>query len=186
MVIGEDMLVGRTLSPTPEAGFISYLQENGGDYLEIGCYNGVFISKLAIRFPERVIIGIDPFISDGHTEEPIGTILSEVEQNFLKNTSGLRNIKHFRETTKEFYERGDFKDIQNVSCVYIDGSHHYKDIVIDIDLLNKINNNHIKKIVFDDININDVIAAIEYFKIKYNDRIVGEERNNFYVDFRLR
>lgn len=55
MVNREDMLEGRTLSPAPEAGFISYLQENGGDYLEIGCYNGVFISKLAIKFPERTV-----------------------------------------------------------------------------------------------------------------------------------
>jgi len=184
MVIRIDQIEGMCLSCGPENSITSYLEEHGGDYLEIGCYEGVLITKLAIKFPNRSMVGIDPFIGDGWTKEAVGTQLSDVEKVFLKNISGNSNIKHFRGTSREFYDLGNFDCLQNVSCIYIDGSHHYADIVVDVDILEKINNDRIKKVFFDDLHITDVQNGVEYFKNKYRDRLVGNEiRIGPYAEF---
>lgn len=175
MVTDREQIEGFCLSCGPENSIISHLEKYGGDYLEIGCYCGVLITRLAIKFPDRSMIGIDPFIGDGWTVEPIGSHLSDIEEIFVKNISGNSNIKHFKKTSKEFYNLGDFDSLQNVSCVYIDGSHHYADIVVDIDLLETIKNDRIKTVLFDDLHIHDVQLAIEYFKNRYGDRLTVDE-----------
>lgn len=186
MVKSEDSIVGNSLSPSPEEDIRSYLADNGGDYLEIGCYRGVFISKMAIKFPDRIMIGIDPHVADGHTGESRGTKLDDVERIFLENISGLQNIKYFKGTTKEFCDQGNFDDLQNVSCIFIDGSHHYEDIVVDVDLLDRITNPRIKQVIFDDLHIGCVNNGIQYFKTKYGDRVLSDERCNTYAKFRLK
>lgn len=186
MVKSEDSIIGHSMSPSPEEPIRSYLEDNGGDYLEIGCYNGVLISKLAIKFPDKQMFAIDPFIADGWTGEERGSHLNEVERIFLQNITGLDNIKHFKGTTKQFCDEGKFDHLQNVVCVFIDGSHHYEDIIVDVDLLDRIINNHVKQVVFDDLHIRDVNKAIQYFKDKYGDRVLSDERHNTYAKFLLK
>jgi hypothetical protein len=187
MVTTLDQIEGTCLSCGPENSITSHLEEYGGDYLEIGCYYGYLITKLAINFPDRTMIGIDPFISDGWTKETIGSRLSDIERVFIKNINGNSNIKHFRGTSREFYDLGNFECLQNVTCIYIDGSHHYADIVVDVDILEKIKNDRIKKVFFDDLHIKDVNLAIQYFKDKYRDRLVGDGiRNGPYAEFMLK
>ena len=64
----------------------------------------------------------------------------------------------------------------NIDCVFVDGSHHYKDIMIDIDVAMKcFSNNENKKgiIIFHDVEIDDVGKAISEFKINCDNKNIS-------------
>jgi len=177
MVKNNEELIGRYLTGQGSwhNSVKNFLNNTKGDYLEIGVYHGKFLAEIAIQFPEKKIIGIDPFVADGHTGEPKDTILYNVEFICNKNIENLDNIYLHKCTTEDFLKFNKFDSIKNVSCILIDGSHNYNDILFDIQLISKIINNHNKLIIFDDTNIPDVKQAIDYFKIKYKENIISEK-----------
>tara|TARA_R110000868_G_C10964612_1_gene768959 strand:- start:1934 stop:2488 length:555 start_codon:yes stop_codon:yes gene_type:complete len=161
---------------------VDFLKNTSGDYLEIGSYWGVLIAEIGIDFPNKQLYSIDPFISDGWTGQIRGTNLSDIEDVFQHNIKDL-NITHFKSTSKEFLDRGDFSQISNVSCMLIDGSHHYEDILADIEIFKRIDNNYAKYLVFDDLHIPDVAAAVNYFRETFKDRVSSErEPGQFKLD----
>jgi hypothetical protein len=154
---------------------VSWIKQNGGDYLEIGVYWGGFLAEMAIKNPTQKVIGIDPFISDGWTGQPMGTVLNEVEKICDSNIGGLSNVTLIKSTTEQFYQYNQFDLIQNVSCILVDGSHRYKDIVVDIDLVDNIKNDRIKMLIFDDLHIEDVRSGVALFMHKFAHRIIQHE-----------
>jgi precorrin-6B methylase 2 len=151
---------------------LDWLEIHPGDYLEIGCYHGVFLSEVAEKFSDIKVYGIDPHIADGWTGEEKGTFLSEIKVNFKHNIEGLNNITHWELKTEECLEKKYYNDISDISCVLIDGSHHYEDILTDIKFISYLNNKQNLMVVFDDIKIQDVIKSMEYFFQHFSHRII--------------
>ena len=63
----------------------TFLQNNGGNYLEIGVYDGQTLCHVAHQNPSKTIYGIDPFISDGNTGQIRGISLTAQEENCMRN-----------------------------------------------------------------------------------------------------
>ena len=148
---------------------IDNLNKTNLNYLEIGCFDGVNLRILAEKFPNKLIYGIDPFISDGHAgSKNIGEKLNPQKDNLINNIKNLNNIIFAEATSLDFYRSNpDYKKM-NVSLVFIDGSHHIQDIVIDIRIALKcILNNSLSKgeILFHDLHIEDVLDAMDYLKV---------------------
>jgi len=104
------------------------------NYLEIGVYNGDSIQRLALAFPDKLIVGVDPFIEDGCTSHNskvnAGERLIAQELSTKKLIKGIPNIMCFKQTSKEFFTRlpDNVVTFLNIGAVFIDGSHHYEDV----------------------------------------------------------
>ena len=59
----------------------------------------------------------------------------------------------------------------NVSAVFVDGSHHYVDVVNDYKLAMDLLNKKRGIICFDDLQVPDVAKAVEEFEVFAHDRI---------------
>ena len=64
-----------------------------GNYLEIGCYDGVNLCEVAEDNPERICYGLDPFISDGNTGQEFGVELPNVKE-CPEFGEGVRLVNH--------------------------------------------------------------------------------------------
>ena len=168
---------GKILSTAYCGKVLDWLENTKGSYLEIGVYNGVFLSQVAETFPQHNVFGIDPFIGDGYTGEPQGSKLSDQFENARKNIEGLPNAKVWTSTTKECLDNHYYKELSEVSCILVDGSHHYDDILIDFEFILRIQNNRNMLVLFDDLHIKDVIDAINFFEEKHSSRIVSKIYN---------
>lgn len=163
---------------------IEWLKSNPGDYLEIGCYYGVFFSQVAELIKEQgIAYGIDPHIADGWTGQPAGTILSDIKTKFLYNIEGLANVVFWSKTTKQSFEDKNYNKIANLSCVLVDGSHHYDDLITDIDFLLSVKQNRDILVYFDDLHIPDVIRGIQYFSDKLITKIEQINSNSFIIKY---
>ena len=160
----------------------NFLNNNPGSYLEIGVYYGHFFAELANEYPDRPFYGIDPFISDGYTRDPQGTVMTDIEEIARHNAAETKNATLYKYTTEDFLKTEEAKDIlKNVSCVLIDGSHHYVDIVHDLDLVMEINNDLNKFVAFDDLQIEDVRKSISELTLRLHNRIINVENHPHYV-----
>jgi hypothetical protein len=159
----------------------NWLTEHPGDYLEIGCYYGVFLAEVAENFPNYKVYAIDPHIADGWTGEPQGMILSQIKEDFLYNIEGLDNIVFWEKTTEQCFKEKKFNDIKELSCVLIDGSHHYDDIIVDINFISNIKHKQDVFVFFDDLHIPDVVKAINYFIEKMDTQINQIDSNSFII-----
>lgn len=147
-----------------------------GNYLEIGVYNGLSIKELALLYPSKRIIGVDPFIEDGCTSHKSGQSLNEQLSaqriNTLDNVKNISNIDLHQLTSVEFYTKNiDVLHEFNVSAVFVDGSHHYVDVVNDYKLAMDLLNKKRGIICFDDLQVPDVAKAVEEFEVFAHDRI---------------
>lgn len=165
---------------------LSWLSDHPGDYLEIGCYWGVFFSEVAEYNPQHTAYAIDPHIADGHTGEKRGSNLSHIKEDFLHNISGLDNVVFWDTTTKKCLELKKYNDIKNLSCVLIDGSHHYRDIVVDVDFVANIKHTQEVMVVFDDLHILDVAKSIDYFIKTIGERVSNRIDGHNHCSFILK
>ena len=153
------------------------LSRNSYNYLEIGVYNGDSIAKLAKMHPNRTIYAVDPFIEDGYTSHDTGVdrgeYMSQQETNTRQNIEGLDNVVLFKMTSQEFSEMltDEMVKLMNIGHVLIDGSHHYKDVVIDYELSTRLFDSRQGIAVFDDANLPGVDQARKEFHEKYNSNI---------------
>lgn len=178
----EVVLKGYALSNSFHQPVIEYLCTHPGSYLEIGMYYGHFFTRVCNLFPDRPFYGVDPFISDGCTRDPQGTVMDDIEEIARYNVSQTKNGSIYKGTTKEFLEREDAKEIlKTVSCVLIDGSHHYEDIVYDLNLVQTIENDYEKLVLFDDITAPDVERAIQDMAQRLSGRITRTINHPHYV-----
>ena len=165
-------LRGHALCNAFHSPILSFLENNPGDYLEIGLYYGHFFPQVANTFPNKNIIGIDPFISDGYTRDAQGTIMTDIEEIARHNVSQVTNATLYKTTTEDFLKREDaFGLVKNVSCILVDGSHHYDDIMFDLNLVLGIENDYDKFVIFDDLQIPAVAGSIAELKNRLSNRI---------------
>ena len=141
-----------------------------GNYLEIGSYTGGGITLLAEHFPNKNFYSIESFVQESD---------NSVEK-FIENTKDLDNIKLIYMNSLIFNKFLIFKskifDINdmNIDTILIDGSHIYKDVLIDIDTSILLLKNKIGFIFFHDaINTKDVVLAVDEFENNY--------KNQFYL-----
>jgi hypothetical protein len=146
------------------------------NYLEIGVFNGDSIAALARNNPNKTIYGVDPFLEDGYTTHTTGVnrheFMPEQQRNTLNNIEGLSNVTLFEMTSESFAAvlTDELVADMNVAWVLIDGSHHYADVQIDVDLALRLIGDRPGGIVFDDLNLPDVDRARRYFIDKYGSQ----------------
>lgn len=175
-------LQGYPLCTAFQAPIREFISNNPGAYLEIGIYYAHFIAGFANDYPNVEMHAIDPFISDGCTRDAQGTIMYDIEEIARHNISQVNNIRLHKGTTEEFLARKEAKEIlKTVSCILIDGSHHYEDIIHDIKLVLQIENDLEKAVFFDDITVPDVIQSIELLKRLLEERTTRVINHPHYV-----
>ena len=76
------------------------------------------------------VIFIDPGLVDEFWHDPI-----KVKEYFLN--FGLENIRHFRATTQEFTKTEEFKNLDNIGILFIDGMHTYDQSKLDFEVFEK-------------------------------------------------
>jgi hypothetical protein len=163
-----------------QPGFEYFQRELPGsthNYLEIGVFNGDSIAALARNNPNLTIYGVDPFLEDGYTQHTTHVnrheFMPEQQRNTHNNIKGLSNVTLFEKTSEAF--AGTITDelvaIMDVAWVLIDGSHHYRDVIIDVDLALRLIGSRPGGIVFDDLNLDDVDRARRYFVAQAGDRV---------------
>lgn len=167
------MFTPRTLS-----FFKQHLDQLPTNYLEIGVYQGESIKELGIAFPDKKIIGVDPFIEDGNTTHDSGIdrgnqLLSQREMT-VAGIANLDNVKLYEMTSEKFYVNLTPELIEelNVGAVFIDGSHWYEDVVIDYKVALALIGNKRGIVCFDDLHILDVLRACNEFCNICGDRII--------------
>jgi hypothetical protein len=156
--------------------FCNELKSLPGNYLEIGVFNGDSLRELALRFPEKMIYGIDPFIEDGNTTHTThvaeGQPMPEQRSNALRNIGGLRNVVLWQvESWAYFVVHTDAVLLKlDLSAILVDGSHHYRDAATDL-------HSSVRALpkggvlVVDDITLPGVALAMEWFESEWKNRI---------------
>ncbi len=137
-----------------------------GNYLEIGIWEGEMLKDFALRWPEKMFYGIDPFLSDehttGHCSVPIGERIEHNAQCAYENFKDVPNIKFFEQTSESFSQCTDETlEAMNLSVVYIDGSHTYHDTLVDLDLARRAMKHGL--IYIDDHTLQTVLQATNHF-----------------------
>jgi hypothetical protein len=158
---------------------VGYLELTERNYLEIGVFNGDSIGLLAKRYPNKKIFAVDPFIEDGHTVGLTGVNKGEdmitQEEKTKNRLSAYQNAFLNVMTSKEFLEliTPEQIEIMNINSVFIDGSHWYDDVLIDMQLAVKLIGKNKGIITFDDLNKDEVMKAYDEICITYKDLITN-------------
>ena len=160
--------------------FKNELKNLDGNYLEIGVFNGDSIALLAASYPNKTIVGIDPFIEDGYTIHTTGVDAGQRIENQHQSTknyiAGFNNIKFYEMTSKDFFNQitDELVETLNISGVLIDGDHHYEHVYNDAMLALRMIGDKSGHIAFDDTNLTDIITVMNEFRELVKDRITNE------------
>ena len=97
--------------------------------IEIGSYVGESTLIFAENFKE--IISVDPYVNDYDLTDAacFYAPFDEVYNQFLKNTSEIKNIKSIKQTSKDALS---LLQNQKWDLVYIDGLHTFEGVFFDI------------------------------------------------------
>ena len=153
------------------------LQNFLGNHLDIGVFDGDGIAELAQAYPNKTIYGVDPFIEDGNTVALTGVNRGEdmaSQEDRTKNRlSNYQNAFLSIVTAEDFLKllTAEQIDTMNINSVFIDGSHWYEDVLIDMQLAVKLIGNNKGIITFDDLNNAEVKKAYDEICITYKDLI---------------
>ena len=174
-------MVGTSLSGGVSDTIVEFLLQNGGNYLEIGCFDGVTLSGIAERVQNSICFGVDPFISDGHLGPALGinNFLENQKNNLYQNISDHQNISFFEMTTENFLKTQDVESM-NISVVFIDGAHIFDFVMIDIEAAIKCIGKKSGLIVIDDQHISDVSRATKEF-----ERILSSSESRIETSWRI-
>lgn len=165
-------LKGKCLSDAFHDPIREFLNTYPGNYLEIGVYHAYFLATLCGEYKDKHFTGIDPFISDGCVPGERGSSIPDIEEIAKHNIQQTDNGMIIVSTTQEFLKSNEVENIlKRVSCVLIDGSHHYEDITYDLELVLKIKNNLKKAVFFDDTSVEDVSKSVSELLIKLGSRV---------------
>jgi hypothetical protein len=185
-------------------GITNLLSKCSGNYLEIGCYEGVGIAGVAEFCDEiakaqnvennKKVYGIDPFLGDEFVswddhvelrknlkegeEAPMFLPLTEQKENLYHNISPYDSITFYETTTEDFMKSKTDAEIEemNISVCLVDGSHHYDYVVIDWQLALKAIGDKSGFIFFDDTHEPGVVNAIGDFLAYFEETSPSERK----------
>jgi predicted O-methyltransferase YrrM len=96
--------------------------------LEIGSWEGLSSYFTLKTLPNAKLICVDTW--EGSDEHAKQDVLNSVEQNFDANTSNYKDrLSKFKGTSYRFFE--NYKNPEKFDLIYVDGSHHADDVMID-------------------------------------------------------
>jgi hypothetical protein len=180
-------LRGQALSTAFHNPVREFLNTYPGNYLEVGVYQGHFLATLCSEYQDKSFFGIDPFISDGCVPGERGSAIPEIEEIAKHNILQVANGTLIKCTTQDFL-KSDIKDsiLEKVSCILIDGSHHYEDIIYDLELVLSISNNFEKAVFFDDMAVPDVAKGAKELISKLENRVnrLSQINNGYIIHFK--
>lgn len=160
--------------------FLDILKKLKGNYLEIGVYEGDALKELADAYPNKLIVGVDPFLEDGCTTHNSGVVeggtLVNQRESALSFFKERKNILFFEMLSEQFLENLSdelIKDL-NISAIFIDGSHYYSDVILDVKLALKLLDGRPGLICFDDMHVPEVLRAAQEFEQLVGDRIIDK------------
>lgn len=157
---------------------LNNLNQYQGNYLEIGIFGAIGLASLAGKYRDKTIYGVDPFIEDGYTSATSGLLkgnqLCYIRELALSRAEPYSNIKIFEQSSIDFNKNltADLIKELGVSCVFIDGNHHYDFVKNDAELAMKLIADKSGGICFDDVTIPGVEQAFNQFQHIYKDRII--------------
>ena len=108
--------------------FYNYLKKlkNNFKYLEIGSFEGNSAIFIAKKFKDCKIYCVDTWI--GHEQYYIDKNFNEIEKNFDFNIKNYSNIVKIKNKSDTFFSEN--KDLK-FDVIYIDGDHHYDQVLLD-------------------------------------------------------
>lgn len=155
------------------------LKNYTGNYLEIGVFNGVSIKNISMAYPNRRVIGIDPFIESGKTVgitgSDFGQPINGQKENTLKNINSLTNITLYETTSQDFYNTISNSLIKelNVCAVLIDGDDSYENTLIDLEIARVLINSKSGFIIINDYYLESKTQAFQEFVQKQGNIITS-------------
>jgi len=159
-------LLGSGSHPNVIDDVTRHLNNLGGNYLEIGVWDGVTMCSIAEKNPTRKVYGIDPFINDGNVATRLNEPLPAQRENCYHNISLVNNVEFYEMRTVDFLQKDFDKRELGVTVVYVDGSHYTLDIDIDVRLAMACFAGK-GIIIFDDLDYPDVRLSIYKAKREY-------------------
>ena len=163
--------------------YMSKIANNyGGNYLEIGCYDGLTLSAMAESLKPRVCYGIDPFLGDvavcpdmSRSDSIDGNFIPMPEQrrNLYENISGHPNVSFYETTAEQFMNQRSQQELDdlNVTTVFVDGCHHTEYVKIDCMLSLLLIGRKKGAIIFDDMEneeVRNVVFELMQFLEKHS------------------
>jgi len=147
----------------------SQLERLEGNYCEIGVFRGQGLEYLAQSLPNRKFWGIDPFIEDGHTQGHSqvapGQQMQSVKDQCLARLEPLTNVQLLIMPSERVLANTDLcSRLEAISLVYIEGDHHYLQVLQDSQLAMNLLGPQGGWILFDDLGVPGVDQALEEFQ----------------------
>jgi predicted O-methyltransferase YrrM len=159
--------------------------------LEVGVAYGYHAEHLLEKHSLDAYIGIDPYKADydpkdafcndvhslmkGTNRQASMDLLHEAVQGMLVDKQGSCDAKLYRSTTTVV--KNEIQD-SSLDFVFVDGSHLYQDVLLDLEALwPKVRNGGI--LSGDDFLWKDVERAVNDFSKKYNMPFTLEKQNNY-------
>jgi len=136
---------------------------SGGKVLEVGCYEGKGTNLIYKHFSPSAYYCIDPWDSK---YEDVGFSFKEQYEHFKHNTKNL-SIIELRGTSDDMFKTlSDTVDIK-FNFIYIDGDHHYEQVLRDLENATKF------------LTIGGICLVDDY--IWHNDNPVRKACDDFYA-----
>ena len=96
--------------------------------LEVGSWEGMSSLFILATLPKATLISVDTW--QGADEHQGSSTLQTIERNFDKNIEAYRDRStKFKGTSFNFFN--DYVVINSFDLIYIDGSHHTDDVIVD-------------------------------------------------------
>lgn len=129
------------------------LYEKNIEVLEIGSWEGMSSLFILSTLPNANLISVDTW--GGADEHQGNAVLDVIEDNFDKNIYAYRDrLSKFKGTSFEFFNENKNKD--RFDLIYVDGSHHTDDVIVDA----------IKS--FELLKIGGIMIFDDYFWVHYS------------------
>lgn len=113
-------MIGKSCISDANLTFLSEMMLGRSNYLEIGTFDGVSISKLAAHHPTKEFVTIDDF-SEGN------------KGNFLMNNEGNENVT-FIEMDSHTALRFLTQEEKRFDLIFVDGEHTYDAVIGEFQL----------------------------------------------------
>lgn len=143
-------------------------------YLEIGTFDGVVMSLLAEKYPEKLFYAIDPFREATRTG-------GGSQDYFWANNKSYENVHLYKMISEKalpiLIDKGRKFDL-----IFIDGDHSYEAVISDLELSIKLINPG-GKIFCHDIDCEGVIKAVNEFAEKTGIEFIQTSQSVFLFNF---